>query len=241
MKTIIDLTKTFFSKPEEFVKNLNFKTTIYIFLTHSFVKITYNLISSHPFPPEMNFEFSGIVNPKITDFILSYFISEFLYLGIFLSIVTILISEKFLNKILISIFFISFSIYSIFKSSKIILTLYLIILILATLVLIKKNIKNYLISLKILISIHIISIISTFLIYFSEIISSNILFMVILFLYSILSFGYFVKLFIANYDITVKKLIIYSLIAIIVAISYGISITKLDIFNPNTEKLILYN
>ncbi|MCX7641512.1 MAG: hypothetical protein N2Z20_02625 [Elusimicrobiales bacterium] len=240
-KNIFTISKDFLSKPEEFIKDSDFKTILCILLINSIIKVIYNIISSHPFPPEMNFEFSGIVNPTITDFILSYIISEFLYLGIFLSVMTILISEKFFIKTSITIFILALSIYSIFKGTKLILILYLTLVIFILFIFTKKNIKNYITSFKILISIHIIGIISTILIYFAELLYSNILFMTILFIYSILSFGYFVKLFVANYDISVKKLIMYSIIAAIITISFGISLTKIDIFSSNTKKLILYN
>lgn len=235
--TIID----FFRKPDWFVKNTSGKTILIIFLTNLVVKTTYNVISSHKFPPEMNFDFAGIVNPSIAEFITAHFISDFLFFGIFLIYLTIHINEKILIKIFVDLITITLSIIFILNYSRPVAIIYIASIILLSLFFLKRNYSNYITSLKIMISIQILNILSTMLLYISELFSSNILFIATLFAYSILSFGYFIRLLRSFYEVSVKKIMFYSIISIIVAVIYGFSIHKADIFSENIIKLILYN
>ncbi len=232
---------SFLKKPEEFVKNLDLKNTIIIFLVAMIVKITYNIISDHSFPPEMNFEFAGITNPKFYEFVLSYLISEFLFLGIFLSFFIINIKKRFIISLLLNLLLILIFYFAISSNSKNYMLLSLFIIIISLFFFTLKIFKDWIVSLKIMISLKILNIISTILLYLSEIISSNIIAISVLFVYSLFSFAYFVKMFRAFYDVSVKKIIISSISAAIISAFCGYIIYKADLFSQNTVKLILYN
>ena len=231
----------FFKKPEEFVKNASGKTIFMIFIVNFLVKTSYNILSSHKFPPEMSFDFVGIVNPTIIEFILSHLISGFLFFGVFLIFLVIHINEKTLLKILVDLITASLSLFFISNYSKTSSFIYLGFILPMLIFFLKRNFTTYVMSLRIMISIQILNIISTIILYLSEILSSNILFITTLFIYSILSFGYFVKLFRASYELSIKRIIFYSIISISVAIICGFAVHKLQIFSQNTIKLILYN
>ncbi len=231
----------FIKKPEEFVRKLNSRSAIILFISAMIVKIAYNIISDHSFPAEMNFEFAGISNPKLYEFILSYLISEFLFLGIFLSAFLINIRKKAIISLTIDILLVSILSFTLLSHSKIYIPLSLLATITALTFFISNMIKEYIISVKIMISLQIFNIISTILLYISEIISSNTLAITVLFVYSIISFAYFIKIFRAFYDISVKRLIISSIPPIIISVLCGFVIYKANIFSPNTVKLILYN
>lgn len=238
---MIRIIVTFIKRPEWFVRYVSWKKLLFIFLLNTATKTTYNMISSHPFLPEMNFEFAGIVNPTIWEFITSHLISDLLFFGVFLTVLVVHMREKISLRILLDVIIAVVSILFISNYSKSSAFIYLSVITLILLFFLKRNFNEYLISLRIMISIQIFNILSTILLYISELFSSNILFIATLFIYSILSFGYFIRLIRASYEISVKKILLYSIISLTVAVIYGFAIYKADIFSTNTIKLILYN
>lgn len=231
----------FLKKPEEFIKKTPNKTFFYIFILNMIVKTIYNKISSHQFPPEMNFDFVGIENPQMYEFILSHIISDILYFGIFLAILCLHLNEKFIVKLLFDIIYVAISIYLFKNSTQLNLITYIIFLSSTLFFLIKKNSNSYILLLKILIAIQLINISSTILLYLSEKISSNTLFIIVLFTYSTTSFAYFIKLIKSFFDPSIKKLILYLLISALFTLYFGFVIYKTGFFSSNTIKLILYN
>lgn len=231
----------FFKKPEDFIKNTPNTTFLYIFLLNMFVKVTYNIISPHKFPPEMNFNFAGIENPQLHEFLLANILSDILYFGVFIAVLTIHLKEKFITKSIFDLTFIALATYLFQNPTKLNYTIYLILFSSVIALLVKKNIHNYLILLKILISIQLINIASTILLYISEIISSNVIFIIVLFVYSITSFAYFIRLVKSFFDPSIKGLIFYLLISVGFAFYLGFVIYKINVFSSNTIKLIIYN
>lgn len=230
----------FLKKPKEFVENITAKQIFIIFFLNLITKNVYNILSSHPFIPEMSFNFAGIEKPTFLDFVFSSLLSEFLFLVIFAGIFLINIKAKSLPKLIFNLMFVIASLYLIKTDGKFFIFLYTSAIFMLLMFSIFKNMQGYIIIIKILISIHILNIATTIFLYISELVYLKALFIMAMFVYSILSFGYFVNLLKNFFEMSIKKIIIYSTLAMLFTIAYGYAVYKLDIFTSNTVKLLLY-
>lgn len=246
---------SFLRKPENYAKQIE-KIDIDFFkwlvITMIAVKIFFDIISPHDFPPEFSFEKAGIISPVFFEYLISNIIILFINFFIFSPLMLFNIIKEnmffkfiFSNIIIILLTFIPFILEKFLPSLpyliKTIYILYLILIPLSMWILIsKKNIEKYIFFIKITISVQIISLISEPFMFLSEITRNELIFTIVNIIFGIAYIAYFIKLIKVKFDISVNRIIFYALFSTAFSFAYGFLIYRSEIFNSNIIKLLLY-
>ncbi len=234
----------FIKKPSQYsleIEKINPSFFIWIIAISIFVKLTFDMLSPHDFPKEFSYETAGIFSPTILEYLTSYLLILFINFSIFIPIMLFnIIKDSYFFK------FVLFNLTGVlFLSIPFLLKDYHIYFAITTPIIIwflisRINKEKYYTLLKLAISTQIISTISEPFMFVSESVKSEFLFTSINLFFAILYVIYFVKLIKSKFDISINKIIFYSLTSAVFSLIYGFIIYRSNIFSSNIIKLLLY-
>ncbi|HOJ87214.1 MAG TPA: hypothetical protein PLN68_09845, partial [Elusimicrobiales bacterium] len=205
------------------------------------VKLTFDILSPHDFPKEFSYETAGIFSPTVSEYLISYLLILFINFSIFIPIMlfNIIKDSYFFKFVLVNLTGV------LFLSIPLLLKDYHIYFAITTPIIIwflisRRNKEKYYTLLKLTISAQIISIISEPFMFLSESAKNEILFTSTNLFFAILYVIYFVKLIKSKFDISINKIVFYSLTSAVFSLIYGFIIYRSNIFSSNIIKLLLY-
>jgi hypothetical protein len=207
------------------------------------IKNLFLIISPHTFPEELSFEKAGITSPTLLEYILSSIISLYLSFLIYIPILSFNIKNEFsfIKMFLTNIIFTILAAIPFMIKIKAVYSIFFIILPLLFLIFSLKIFrKEYLYLLKTSISLHIITIVFSPFIYLGEVSENEIIYIITNLISSLAYLIYYIKMIKSRFDISIPKIIIYSIFPLIVSFIFGLLLAKADLFSSNTIKLILY-
>ena len=221
-------------KPSFFIKLLLFTFTIKIFFLY---------ISPHNFPEELSFEKAGIISPSLWEYIIAGVFSIYLYFSILLTILAFNIKKElsFLKIFITNTFFgLIILLPFVIKMKTISIFLILILPFLFIIFSLKKIKDEYLYLLKMSISLHIITAIFAPLLYIGEISENETIYIIINLISAAFYFTYYLKMIKSRFDLSIPRILIYSLFPSTIYFIISFLFTKIEFFSSNISKLIIY-
>lgn len=235
----------FFKKTEAYIKDINklkwsyFITLIVLLLA---IKTGFNIISSHNFPPELSFDKTGIINPTVIEYLVSSALSLLINFLIFipLLIFNIKTGERILkfflfNLLLLIVFLIPFLL-----KMPLVFIAFIFLLLLSAVMIIYRDSEEYLFLLKAMISLSIISIISVPFIFLAEQAKSESFYTLLNIFFAVIYIYFYIKIIKIKYDLSINRIILYSISAGVFSFLFGFILYKSMIFSSNIMKLMLY-
>ncbi|HOL63310.1 MAG TPA: hypothetical protein PK103_08110 [Elusimicrobiales bacterium] len=230
----------FIKKPSQYsleIEKINPSFFIWIIAISIFVKLTFDILSPHDFPKEFSYETAGIFSPTVSEYLISYLLILFINFSIFIPIMlfNIIKDSYFFKFVLVNLTGV------LFLSIPLLLKDYHIYFAITTPIIIwflisRRNKEKYYTLLKLTISAQIISIISEPFMFLSESAKNEILFTSTNLFFAILYVIYFVKLIKSKFDISINKIVFYSLTSAVFSLIYGFIIYRSNIFSSNIIK-----
>ena len=245
--TISDAIKNFFRDNERYTKlMLEEKTSFFIkLLIFSFViKNFFFILSPHTFPEELSFENVGITSPTIAEYLFSSIISLYISFLVSLPILAFNIKHRlslFITFLTNIIFGLVISLPFLYNSKSLNYLSFILIPVVFLILSIKITKEDYLYLLKTSISLNIISAVFAPFIYLSEITNSEIIYLMINLIASFVYFIYYIKMIKARFDLSIARIILYSIFPLLTYIAVALILTKTEIFSPNIVKMLLYH
>jgi len=99
---------------------------------------------------------------------------------------------------------------------------------------------EYLYLLKTLISLQIVIALSAPFLYLGEILENEIIYIILNLISSAVYVVYYIKMIKTKYELSIPRIIFYSVFPILTYFTLTFSLTKIEIFSSNISKLILY-
>jgi len=235
----------FFKKTETYIKDINklkwsyFITLIFLFLA---VKTGFNVISSHDFPPELSFDKTGIINPTVIEYLVSSALSLLINFLIFIPafIFNIKTGERMLKFFLFNLFILIIFLIPFLLKIPSLSIAFAFLLLLSTVMIIYKNSEEYLFLLKAMLSLSIISIISVPFIFLAEQAKSESFYTLLNIFFAVIYIFFYIKIIKIKYDLSINRILLYSISSAIFSFLFGFILYKSMIFNSNIMKLMLY-
>ncbi len=243
MKKYLKYSLNFIKKPVSYAENINqIENVFFVFIIalYIFIRFSFDLFSPHDFPPELSFEKVGIVSPEYWEFLISYILTFFISFSVFSTTFMINInhSTNFLKFLTINFLLFSLFLYPLLTKSFFLL--FTIIIPFILFFIIRKAMDDLISFMKIFITLYIIGIIFEPLLFIAEYFKIETLFMVIYLIFSLTTIIYYIKLIKTKFDLSINKLLFYSLVSYFFSFLYGLLLHKANIFTSNITKLLIY-